>query len=250
MNGSRIRLITLGLLATLLVGAETGKLGAAVIAGPFLMTLLAAELDRDGRLIAVHLARLAAWIALPRGPGRDDLREEWLGFVEQAGDDGLGPVLVALTFLLIAAPRLVIIIRLPNLMRRYLAGCALAGEEIVDVDSFLRSHNALTTMAVMWFVPGAFWAVPLLGLIRMRTGRLSPVVAAPLGVPLMVYWYRSILSSVMHSGGFSLIGFGGMCACIACSLITAALSSMLRARLGISAAPSASSRSRGPSRME
>jgi hypothetical protein len=76
---------------------------------PFLLTLLAAELDRSSGRLSRLVVRAAARVLPARD--RDDLRDEWFDHVASAGDQGVLLLTRALTIALIAAPLLAVGLR-------------------------------------------------------------------------------------------------------------------------------------------
>ena len=76
---------------------------------PFLMALLAIDLDRDSATRAAALVRVAARL-LPKSD-REDLRDEWLDHVASAGEHGLAPLGAALSIAVVAAPLLAVGLR-------------------------------------------------------------------------------------------------------------------------------------------
>ena len=90
--------------AALAMGADLLPTPLAVVVTGVLLALLAAELDRSGRLIALRLVRAAARV-LP-SQMREDAESQWVDHVLCAGEAGLRPVFVALWIGVMAAPRL------------------------------------------------------------------------------------------------------------------------------------------------
>lgn len=64
-----------------------------VLLEALLVSLLAAEVDRSGRLVALRVVGLAVRLLPPKR--RDDLESEWRDHVLLAGEDGLRPVIAA-----------------------------------------------------------------------------------------------------------------------------------------------------------
>lgn len=108
-------LVFLLLLTALLATAADSPLVAFVLL-PFVLTLLAAHVDREsGRLaraLVIHAVRL-----LPTAR-RQDERDEWLDHVESAGEHGVAPLTRALSIALVAVPLLAIGLRVGRSRRR------------------------------------------------------------------------------------------------------------------------------------
>lgn len=101
-------LVLLSLMATVLsTQLDVALVGAALL--PFVLTLLAAQLDRSGPSLALALVRLSArLIPVER---RDEERDAWLDHVMCAEEAGLEPLTRALTIAFIAAPALAVGLR-------------------------------------------------------------------------------------------------------------------------------------------
>lgn len=102
-----------GLLALLVMTAiaatQLGTLFVDVALMPFLVTLLAAHLDRESGVLARMLVRAAARL-LPANRRQDEV-DEWLDHLETAGERGVLPLTRALSITLIAAPSLAVGLR-------------------------------------------------------------------------------------------------------------------------------------------
>jgi hypothetical protein len=77
---------------------------------PFLISLLAAHVDRASGRISRHIVRGASRL-LPT-PRREEECDEWLDHVASAGEHGLPPLTRALSIAFIAAPLLAIGLRI------------------------------------------------------------------------------------------------------------------------------------------
>jgi hypothetical protein len=91
----------------------------ATIGSPFLVALLAAQLDRTGSELAVLLVR-AATVLLPRSD-RSAFRDEWLDHVCAAGERGVLPLTRAFSICVIAAPLLAVGLRVGRHRSRRIA---------------------------------------------------------------------------------------------------------------------------------
>lgn len=99
------------LLALLAAGLLT-QLGATLVSAallPFVVTLLAAQLDRSGPRLAHALVELSARL-LP-SERRAEERDAWIDHIECAEEAGLEPLTRAVTIALIAGPSLAIGLR-------------------------------------------------------------------------------------------------------------------------------------------
>jgi hypothetical protein len=106
-----------GLVVLILIAASHADnilIAACVL--PFLLTLLAAELDRSSARVSRPVVRAAARFVPARD--RDDLHDEWLDHVASAGEHGVLPLTRALTIALIAAPLLAVGLRVGRRRRR------------------------------------------------------------------------------------------------------------------------------------
>jgi hypothetical protein len=114
MGSGRGLLILLALTAAALT--QLGFLLVDVAVLPFLVTLLAAHLDRESGALARLLVTAASRL-LPRDKRQDEL-EEWLDHVESAGEHGVLPLTRALSIAAIAAPALALGLRVGRPRRR------------------------------------------------------------------------------------------------------------------------------------
>jgi hypothetical protein len=102
------------LVACALIRSRVTDVVAAVTAA-----LLAAELDRSGRVLAVRIVRAGTYL-LPTDR-RTDHFDEWRDHVLTVGEVGLRPVWAALGIAFVAAPRLALTVR----GQRAIAACLL-----------------------------------------------------------------------------------------------------------------------------
>ena len=100
--------------AALVTQLETLIVSAALL--PFVATLLAAHIDREGGELARALVTVAARL-LP-GHQRQDELEEWLDHLITAGEHGVLPLTRALSIACIAAPLLAVGLRIGRSERR------------------------------------------------------------------------------------------------------------------------------------
>lgn len=98
-------LVVAGLLAS---RADVPFVGAALL--PFVVTLLAAHVDRESGTLARALVKLAARL-LPADKRVDEC-DEWIDHVEAAGEHGVLPLTRALSIALVAAPLLAVGLRI------------------------------------------------------------------------------------------------------------------------------------------
>jgi len=106
-------LVVAGLLAS---QADVPIVGAALL--PFVVTLLAAHIDRESGIIARALVKMAARL-LPTDKRADEY-DEWMDHVEAAGEHGVLPLTRALSITFIAAPLLAVGFRIGRARRRIL----------------------------------------------------------------------------------------------------------------------------------
>jgi hypothetical protein len=78
---------------------------------PIVVALVAAELDREGGWLAVRVISLAT-LLLPEISRREH-EDEWIDHVLASGEEGLRPLLTALTIALLAAPSVAVAERVP-----------------------------------------------------------------------------------------------------------------------------------------
>jgi hypothetical protein len=83
---------------------------------PFAATLLAAHIDREGGAVARAIVRAAARL-LPREV-REEHLTEWIDHIESAGENGVFPLIQALSIGLLGAPCLAIGLRVGRNRRR------------------------------------------------------------------------------------------------------------------------------------
>lgn len=112
------RAVVLLLASTALAATQIETPLVAIVVVPFLATLLAAQLDREGGVLA-ELVVCGAARLLPRHE-RGDFRDEWLDHVRSAGEHGVLPLTRALSIALIAAPSLAVGLRVGR--RRRVSG--------------------------------------------------------------------------------------------------------------------------------
>ena len=96
-------------------------------------TLFATELDRRGGLIAVRLVRLASRL-LPRSI-RQDSADEWVDHIRREGEEGMLPVLGALSIAFFAAPRIALRRRTPQIFAELFLASVFAMIYTVGLDS-------------------------------------------------------------------------------------------------------------------
>lgn len=114
MNEGRGLLVLLTLAAVL--ATQLGKPLVDVALLPFIVTLLAAHLDRESGSLARAVVRGAAQL-LP-ADRREDERDEWLDHLESAGEHGVLPLTRALSIAFIAAPLLAVGLRVGRPRKR------------------------------------------------------------------------------------------------------------------------------------
>lgn len=104
-----VRALLILLALTIALATQTEDPVVSVVLIPFVVTLLAAHLDREGgrlsRAVIIAAARL-----LPAGK-RENECDEWLDHVAAAGERGVVPLSRALSIALLAAPLLAIGLR-------------------------------------------------------------------------------------------------------------------------------------------
>lgn len=149
------------LAAALTVGTVIGSVVSISVAA-LVAALLAAEIDRSGRLIGTRIVRAASWL-MPRSV-RADFASEWIDHVLCAGEEGLGPVLVALKIATIGAPWL----RLRPLAGRYLLALTFVALEVVRADTNERRRGSLISACKACVRLGALPITPLLALTTVR----------------------------------------------------------------------------------
>lgn len=106
---SSVRVLAGLLMAITLLVTQLESVVVAAVLLPFLATLLAGHIDRDGGRLACSLVRAAARLLPVRY--RDESREEWLDHVLAAGEHGVLPLTRAVSIALIAAPMLAVGLR-------------------------------------------------------------------------------------------------------------------------------------------
>jgi hypothetical protein len=177
--------------AALATGAELLPAPLAVVATGVLLTLLAAELDRSGRLIALRLVRAAARMLPSRM--REDNKSQWVDHVLCAGEAGLRPVLVALWIAVMAAPRLAFRYRVRTRAAIYVGRLFLMYEEIErkvmtplrDVKP-IRRHSLVRAVATITLALPGVTAVYIFsgqGTSRYPTSLLAGLGAAMWAMP-------------------------------------------------------------------
>lgn len=107
MNARSLILLTL-LAVALLTRLDTVFVSAALL--PFVVSLLAAQIDRSGPRLAHALVEFCVYlIPFER---RADERDAWIDHIECAEEAGLEPLTRALTIAFVAAPCLAIGLRI------------------------------------------------------------------------------------------------------------------------------------------
>jgi len=167
--------------------ANAGNHPLTLAALPVVATLLAAELDRSGGLLAVRVVRLASR-ALPRAV-RAEHADDWKDYVLEVGEQGMRPLLAALWIAVRATPPLLFRLRVrlaAGFAIRHLLIACLEYDARVE-DEFARRLPARAQRNVR--VLAVSLAVPLLPFraVMLRYGRrISLLQAAGLGLVLQL----------------------------------------------------------------
>jgi hypothetical protein len=138
-------------LTTMMVAAITHAAVATVILLPLLLLLLGAELDRRSLTLGVRLVRAARYL-LPKD--EQALADEWEDDVRASGQEaGIGPLLSAIQFLLLAGPR---IARARHSNRRRRFPWDRAAPYVDNAEAIFQEVDRQLAGPVRWMVPHGY----------------------------------------------------------------------------------------------
>jgi hypothetical protein len=136
------------------------------------VALLAIEIDRSGRYVAVPVVKLASLI-LPRS-ARREWADQWVDHVLCDAEDGIRPMLSAFSIATFAAPKLAMSLRLRPIAGRYLYALLSVTLDVMVGSGKRRHRKSPIPFAKASLRLSALWMVPLLALGGMRWRRGVP----------------------------------------------------------------------------
>jgi hypothetical protein len=177
----------------------------AVVASGLLLALLAAEVDRSGRLIALRLVRSAAKLLPSRI--REGNEAQWTDHVLCAGEMGLRPVVVALWIVFMGAPRLAFRYRVRTRAAIYVGQLFLSYQDVEHkVITPLRPIKPVGVRRLVRATATITLALPGATAVYICSGDTSRFPASLLAVIGALMWTIPIGSMALLPGG-ALLGY-------------------------------------------